>query len=385
MLGQSRSIAAVIVAFVTLLLLGLPFERTGSVSSVINFVLPSVTTAAIFALICIGLNIQWGYAGIFNFGIVAFFMIGSYVTAIVTKAPPRDEFSTYVGGYGPSLDVLPALSSDQWLPFALAMIASMAACALLALLLGLATLRLREDYLAIVLIGVAEILRRVVIQEQWLFNGTRGMPGIPRPFAAWVSTGNYKYVFLVFVAVVLASVFLLVEVSLRSPWGRALRAIREDEAPVLASGKSVVWLKIQAFVFGSALMGLGGSLYAMQQGAISPEVFSHFFGTFIFWAMLIVGGSGNTLGAVVGAYIIWSLWSITLQIQGYDLPSIVQGRVAYVRDFLLGVVIVVMLLFNPRGLIPERARVSRWLDRRVKAMQRAEESPAETDAPVAAP
>ncbi|CAN5681319.1 branched-chain amino acid ABC transporter permease [soil metagenome] len=374
MLERSRRSTLLVVAAVTLLLVGMPYERTRDWDSVLNFLIPALTTTAIFAIITVGLNVHWGYTGIFNFGILAFFMIGAYVTGVVTKDPPQDEFSTYVGGYGERLSFIPGLESEQWLPFLVAILVSAAASALLALILGLATLRLREDYLAIALIGVAEILRRVVIEEQGLVNGSRGMAGIPSPLAGWVSQGNYKYVILGLVLAVLVGVYFLVELGLRSPWGRVLRAIREDEDAVSASGKNVFSFRVQGFVLGSALMGAGGSLYAMQQGAVSPDTFTHFFATFIFWAMLIVGGSGNTGGAIVGTFVFWSLWSITLQIQGYDLPEVVQGRIYYIRDFLVGAIIVIMLLVSPRGLLPEQARVSRWLDRRVAQLRQKEPS-----------
>lgn len=372
MLDRSHRTTVFIVLAVSIVLVGIPLERTHSLGSTLNFLIPALTTTFIFAIITVGLNIHWGYTGIFNFGVLAFFMMGSYVTAIITKGPPADEFSSYIGGYGERLAFIPALDSGEWLPFLVAILVSAVAAGLLALVLGLSTLRLREDYLAIMLIGVAEIFRRIVIEEKGLVNGSRGMAGIPRPFAGWVSTANYKYVMLAVVLVILIGITILVELALRSPWGRVLRAIREDEATVAASGKSVYYFKNQGFVFGAALMGVGGSLYAMQQGAVSPDTFTHFFATFIFWAMLIIGGSGNTLGAIVGTFVFWSLWSITLQIQGYDLPDFVQARIFYIRDFLVGAIIVVMLLVSPRGLLPERARVSRWLDERVRRMRQEE-------------
>ncbi len=368
MVNRSQRFTVSVVAIVTFLLIALPLERSHSLGSVVGFVVPSVTTAAIFAIIVIGLNIQWGYTGIFNFGVVAFFMLGAYVGAIVTKQPADNEFSTYIGGWGDALNIIPGLDSGAWLPFLVAIVLAAVACAVLALLLGLSTLRLREDYLAIALIGVAELMRRIVIEEQGLVNGTRGLGGIPRPLDGWVSNDNYKYLFAVLILAALAIVYVLVELALRSPWGRVLRAIREDEAVVAASGKSVFRFKVQGFVFGAALMGVGGALYSFQQGALSPETFTHFFGTFIFWAMLVVGGSGSTAGAILGAYVIWALWSITLQIQGYDLPVAIQSRIIYVRELAIGALIVYVLLVRPRGLLPERARVSRWLDRRIARM-----------------
>jgi branched-chain amino acid transport system permease protein len=369
---HSNRLAVVIVAIVTILLVGLPLQRTGSVASVVSFLVPTLATMAIFSVICIGLNIQWGYTGIFNFGVAAFFMIGAYTAAIVTKAPADGEFATYIGGFGTALSAVPLPAAGEWLPFLVAVIAAAALAALLALLLGWPTVRLREDYLAIALIGAAEVLRRIATEERWLVNGSRGLSGIPRPLAGLVDADTYRYLFLILCLGLLAIVYVLADRGIRSPWGRVLRAIREDEEVTAASGKDVVAFKMRGFVLGSAIMGAGGAFYAFQQGAISPDAFTHFFGTFIFWAMLIAGGSGNNIGAIVGVYVIWGLWSTTLQLQGYDLPAFLQARIPHLRDMLVGLIIVAVLLLNPKGLVPERARVSRWLDQRVAAMRRSE-------------
>ncbi len=371
--------AVVIIAFVTLLLVGLPLQRTGSVESVLAFLTPTLATMAIFSVICIGLNIQWGYTGIFNFGVAAFFMIGAYTAAIITKAPADGEFATYIGGFGEVLSAVPLPGAGEWFPFLVAVLAASGISALLALLLGWPTVKLREDYLAIALIGAAEVLRRIATEEKWLVNGSRGLGGIPRPLAGLVDAGAYRYLFLLVAIALLAIVYILADRGIRSPWGRVLRAIREDEEATAAAGKDVVAFKLQGFVLGAAIMGAGGAFYAFQQGAVSPDTFTHFFGTFIFWAMLIAGGSGNMIGAMVGVYVIWGLWSTSLQLQGYDLPQFLATRIPHLRDTLVGLTIVAVLLLNPRGLIPERARVSRWLDQRVAAMRRAEAAlPVET-------
>ena len=365
MTNPSRLVPIVIVAFVTVVLVGLPLERTGSFGSLLNFLAPTVTTMAIFAMVCIGLNVQWGYTGIFNFGVAAFFMIGAYTSGIIAKTPADGQFVTHIGGFGN------VLGGGDWLPFLVALVASGAIAGLLALLLAWPTLRLRDDYLAIALIGAAEVLRRIFIEEQWLANGSRGLGGFPRPFASLVSPEAYRYLFLAIVIALLALTYLLVELGIRSPWGRVLRALREDEAATAASGKHVTAFKVQGFVLGAVIIGVAGGLFGFQQGAIAPEAFTHFFGTFIFWAMLIAGGSGNMLGAIVGTYVIWGLWSTSLQLQGYDLPQILEGRIPYLRDMLVGLIIVVVLLINPRGLLPEQAQVSRWLNQRVAAMRTA--------------
>ncbi len=372
MTRKGKLLAIAVVVLITAFLVGLPLLRTGNISSVVSFLVPSLATMAIFSIVCIGLNVQWGYTGIFNFGVLAFFMVGAYAAAIVTKSPADGEFATYIGGFGDALAAVPLPGAGAWLPFLVAIVAAAALSAALALPLAGPIMRLREDYLAIALIGAAEVLRRIATEEPWLVNGSRGLGGIPRPLAGWVDADANNYVFLLIVVALLLLVYVLVDRGIRSPWGRVLRAIREDEDATAAAGKDVVAFKLQGFVFGAAIMGAAGALFAFQQGAVSPETFTHFFGTFIFWAMLIAGGSGNMVGAIVGVYVIWGLWSTTLQLQGFDLPAFVEGRIPHLRDTLVGVIIVVVLLINPRGLVPERARVSRWLDRRVAAMRRSE-------------
>ena len=296
--------------------------------AVISFLVPTLATMAILSIICIGLNVQWGYTGIFNFGVVAFFMVGAYTAAIITKAPADGEFATYIGGFGEALAAVPLPGAGEWLPFLVAVLAAAALSAACVAPARRPIVRLREDYLAIALIGAAEVLRRIVTEEQWLVNGSRGMGGIPRPLERPGRRDRLQVISSCCSrAILLALVYVLADRGIRSPWGRVLRAIREDEAATAASGKDVVAFKLQGFVLGAAIMGAGGALFAFQQGAISPDTFTHFFGTFIIWAMLIAGGSGNMVGAIVGVFVIWGLWSTTLQLQGFDLPTFIEGRI----------------------------------------------------------
>ena len=377
---------SIITAFVVLM----PAERSGwDLGGVVSFLTFFATTVAIFSIFTLGLNVQWGYTGVFNFGIAGFFLVGAFTAAIFTKGapPPLDPvtgraYVEYVGGFGDELDFLPFLSSREWLPFVFGTAAAALMCGVVAFLLSIPTLRLREDYLAIATIGVAELLRNVALEEDGLVNGPRGLLGIPSPFAGLFEPGEYKYIYLLIVVAVLILVFVAVERAIRSPWGRVLRSLREDELATTASGKNVFAFKMQAFVFGAMIMGIGGSLYAYQLRAISPEGFSHFFGTFLFWVMLIVGGSGNSRGAVLGAYIVWGFWIISLQLQGYTperpgplgfaIPSVLQNRIFFIRDFLIGTLIVGVLLLRPQGLLPEERRVSIWVERRVRRRSKLE-------------
>jgi branched-chain amino acid transport system permease protein len=251
------------------------------------------------------------------------------------------------------------------------------ACGILAFIIGIPTLSLREDYLAIATIGVAETLRRVFINERWLANGTRGMIGIPQPLHGLVDSSDYKYVYLCIVAVVLLIVYLAIERGIRSPWGRVLRAIREDEMTAAASGKSVFAFKMQAFVLGAVIMGIGGAMYAHYVKAITPDSFAPFFGTFLIWVMLIVGGSGNSKGAVLGAFIVWGIWTGTDWIINHS-PGALGTQIFYLRNLLIGLLIVVVLLVRPKGILGEEKRVSLFFGKEPPKEQLEKDSAAPT-------
>jgi branched-chain amino acid transport system permease protein len=359
----------------------LPFERSGGdFGGTVSFLTTFLTTVAIYGIFVLGLNVQWGYTGVFNFGVAAFFMVGAYTAAIVVKPPDDSEFVQYVGGFGDFLSP-DVLDSEEWLRFIIGSAAAGFASGLLAFLLSLPTLRLREDYLAIATIGIAEVLRRMVIEEGSVVNGTNGLVGIPRPLGGWFDPADYKYALLVMAVAVLTLVFVAVERGIRSPWGRVLRALKEDEDVVEASGKNVFAFKMQGFVLGAVIMGIGGSVFAYARGSIGPDSFDHFFATFLFWAMLIIGGSGNNWGAVAGAFFVWGIWNISLQLNGYDMPGALQTRVFYIRDFLIGSMLVIILLLRPQGLVPEERRVSIWLDRRIRRLKREPPPPSSGAAP----
>jgi branched-chain amino acid transport system permease protein len=353
----------------TVAIVALPAARSQDVDGVISFLTGFATTTAILAILALGLNVQWGYTGVFNFGVLAFFMVGAYASAIITKEPATGEYVKYVGGFGDKLDFIPILDSEQWLPFLIGTAGAAIASGILALLLSIPTLRLREDYLAIATIGVAELLRRVVIEERGFVNSDRGLTNIPRPLHDLVEPDEYKFVFFGIAVVILLLVFLAVERGIRSPWGRVLKAIREDEVTAAASGKDIFGFKMQGFVVGAMIMGIGGAVFAAEQGTVSPDGFTHFFGTFLIWAMLIAGGSGNNKGAILGAYIVWGFWSVTGQLRAYFTDwglDFLEIRIFYLRDLVIGALIVTVLLLRPAGLLPEERRVSLFVEGEAK-------------------
>ena len=293
-----------------------------------------LTIAAIYAVMCLGLNVQWGFTGLFNAGIAGFFAVGAYTSAILTTAPHPD----YLGGFG--------------LPVAVGLVAAMATAGVVALGIGWLTLSLRSDYLAIATIGIAEILRLIVKNEDWLTNGPRGIPAIPRPFE-WLPPFPAQVAYLVLVAAIVAVIYIALERGLNSPWGRVMRAIRENEDSARAAGKDIMRRRLEAFVLGSMIMGLGGALMAHSIKFIGPEATEPLIVTFLVWVMLIAGGSGNNRGAIVGAVVIWAIWSMT-ELVTRQLPADWALRSAYLRVFLIGLALQIILQRASSGLLAEK-------------------------------
>ncbi|SDD68960.1 branched-chain amino acid ABC transporter permease [Rhodospira trueperi] len=294
-----------------------------------------LTQAGIYAVLALGLNVQYGLTGQINIGVAGFFAVGAYTSAILTTATS----SAHLGGFD--------------LPFLVGIAGAMAASAIVAVGIGWVTMRLRSDYLAIATIGIAEIIRLAFKNEEWLTNGVRGIPGIPRPFVETLGADP-----LISLGVVLGFILLgywMVERARRSPWGRVLRAIRENEDGVMAAGKNVARFRLQAFVFGSSLMGMAGGLYAHFLGFISPEAFMPLYGTFLVWVMLIAGGAGNNRGAVLGAFAIWMLWSATDSLTR-ELGAEYATQAGALRVLLIGVLLQVILIARPQGILPEHGR-----------------------------
>lgn len=298
-------------------------------SGLISYAVFFLTLVGIYAILTLGLNVQWGMTGQFNIGIAGFFAVGAYSAAILTT----DRADGWLGGFG--------------LPFPAGLAGAILITIPIAWVIGRITANLRTDYLAIATIGIAEIIRLFFLNESWLSNGVRGIPGISKPFGL----GNTGYLFLVVGLVV--AVYLLVEVARRSPWGRVLRAIRDNEPATAAAGKNIAHFRLQAFVVGSCIMALAGALYAHFVGFISPEAFRPLYGTFLVWVMLIAGGSGNNLGAILGALVVWLVWSSTEMLAGLMPSGLVASESAF-RIFLIGVLLQIILVTRPSGLLPER-------------------------------
>jgi branched-chain amino acid transport system permease protein len=293
----------------------------------VNYVIAMGVSACIYALMALGLNVIWGLAGMINLGLVGFFAVGAYVTALTTIK------------FG--------------IPIAAGMALGAAAASLVGVGVALITVRLRGDYLAIVTLGFAESIRIVSSNAIWLTNGTDGISGIAGPWRGSIAPEVFNLIYLAMAGVIVAVAFVLAERLRVAPFGRVLRAIRDDEQVVAVAGKHVTAFKVQAFAIGAAALGLSGALYAHYTSFIAPDIFVPLLTLYIKLALL-TGGVGTNRGAVIGAFaIVFLLESTRFVIPLVPFISAVQG--AALRELLIATLLIVMLRYRPTGLAPERS------------------------------
>ncbi|THV10163.1 branched-chain amino acid ABC transporter permease [Rhizobium rhizophilum] len=300
-----------------------------------------LTMAFTYAIICLGLNVQWGMTGLFNVGIAAFVAVGAYTSAILTTP----ETAERLGGFG--------------MPIAVGWLGAALVSGALSWAVGALTIRLRADYLAIATFGVAVTVQLCMLNLESITGGSFGIGFIPRPFADL--QGDALFFSLAncgLMALVVLVLYLGLQHLSRSPWGRVLRAIREDETAAQALGKRPVRFRLQAFTVGGAIMGLAGAAQAHFIGFIAPDNYMPVL-TFQVWAMLIVGGSGNNRGAIAGAILVWGLWALTAAAVSAFVPPEEQARAAALQIVAIGVGLCLMLLLRPRGLFGEVSPLAR--------------------------
>jgi len=293
-----------------------------------NYLVAMLTFAGFYALLALGLNVIWGMAGMINLGLVGFFAFGAYVSALLTK-------------------------KAGW-PIPAGLVAAAMLTAGAGALMALVTARLRGDYLAIVTLGFSEVVRITASNEIWLTNGTDGISGLPGPWRGQVSPAAFNQIYLALVALAVAAALVVLERVRHSPYGRVLRAIRDDDQVAAVAGKPVRAFKVQAFALSAAILGLAGGLYGHYTSYVAPDAFAPLISIYVVLA-LTAGGTGNNWGAVLGAVLVIffmeSTRFLTAAIPG--LPA-VQG--AAVREFLIGASLIVVLRLRPSGLLPERIR-----------------------------
>ncbi|MBD2729200.1 branched-chain amino acid ABC transporter permease [Nostoc sp. FACHB-892] len=373
----------------------------------VDYLIFLAISTALFALFALGLNLQWGFTGLINFGHIAFMTLGAYTTVLLTL---------------------------KGVPLPISALAGAIVAALLGLVIGFATLRLREDYLGIVTIGTGELIRLVVnnqelpVGDTWI-SGAFGVQSYPIPLSTepnllvrfvmiglltllaavtffslwrWVRTtqisrttdlgkrttskqefisrlgvgivlaalaaaiyisgviGLYNYNpkagLMLVLLLVLAFVYWRLEILVRSPWGRILKAIREDEEIPKALGKNVFWYKLQSLMLGGAIAGIAGAFFAWQLSAIYPDNFQPQI-TFDTWIMVILGGSGSNVGTILGAVIFFAYDALTREV----LPRIVtldEARLGAFRIMVIGLILMVLMIWRPQGILGKKEELT---------------------------
>jgi branched-chain amino acid transport system permease protein len=279
----------------------------------LSYVVFTLTLCGIYGLLALSLNLIWGGVGLVNLGLAGFFAVGAYASAISTGAG-----APVVMGWGIAIVV----------------------GAVVGLVVTFATLRLRDDYLAIVTLGFAEVIRLVAMNERWLTNGSDGIPGIPAPF------------YLGLVTLILLVTWALLRRLDRSPYGRAMKAVREDQQLAAFAGKPVLRFKLQAFALSAAIAALAGALYAHFQSYISPDHFQPLLTIYIFLAVT-AGGVGRPSGAVVGAYLVVIFLEATRFFTEW-IPGLQPVQLAAMREMMIGFALILILHLRPQGVMPEQ-------------------------------
>jgi len=407
-----------------------------------NVALMILNMCIISAIMSLGVNIQYGYAGLFNLGIMGFVALGGLATVIISAPPVYDAWAVgglrvlsalvfgalsilsaifvwnYVKGskYRPMIITIvlvgsffiyrfifdPAVEAIEkinpaaegylgglGLPVILSWPVGGLLAAIAAWLIGKIALGLRSDYLAIATIGVSEIIIFIIKNEDWLARGVKNVIGLPRPvpyeidlqqsssFIYWsqafgidvvdASTLFVKICYTVLFLIVLFILYWLCEKALNSPWGRMMRAIRDNEVAAESMGKDVKTRHLQVFILGSAVCGIAGAMLVTLDGQLTPTNYHPLRFTFIIWVMVILGGAGNNMGAILGGFIIWFFWVEVEYIGLFLMDFLTSGfsddsafrnhmlnSAAYMRYLTLGLILVLVLRFNPKGLIPEK-------------------------------
>jgi branched-chain amino acid transport system permease protein len=291
----------------------------------LNYAIFVLTIAGIYALLAQSLMLSWSMGGIVNLGLAGFFAIGAYASATITKW----------GG----------------LPLPMGIVLAMCAASLAGLVVTFSTLRLRDDYLAIITLGFAEVLRIVANNEVALTGGSDGISGITGGVSRASGLG-YALTWLGIVTLAASLCFFALNRLAASPWGRALRAVREDQVVAGVAGKPVIRLKAQAFAVSTAIAGLAGALFGHFGSYVAPDMFQPLITIYIFLAVTL-GGNGRPAGAVLGAYVLVIFLELTRFTSELVVGiSALQG--AALREITIAIVLLVLMRLRPQGLLPER-------------------------------
>ena len=291
----------------------------------LNYLLFIATLGGIYGLLALSLNLIWGGAGMVNLGLAGFFAVGAYASALATTS----------GGA----------------PIALGWGLALLAGGVAGVIVTLSTTRLREDYLAIVTLGFAEVVRLIAANEIWLTRGSDGISGIPGPWKVALGP-DFNAAYLLIVLAIAGAVFVVLRRLDRSPYGRVLRAIRDDAQVAQVAGKKVLRFKVEAFALSTAIAGLAGALYGHFTSYIAPDLFLPLITVYIFLAVAS-GGTGRPAGSLVGAYLVMALLE-SARFAVELVPAVSAVQRAALKEMLIALVLIVVLRLKPSGVLPER-------------------------------
>lgn len=310
-----------------------------------------LTLALIYGLLALGLNIQYGYTGLLNFGHVAFFAAGAFASALATLPPAGSAAYIAAGAHY-------QIGLGQ--PFVVGLVLAAVAGGVLALLVGLTSIRLSSHYLAIATFAMAEIFRSFLNNEEWLTRGQFGITNVPQPGkGTWIPVDFYPYAYVLLMAIVVVALLLLTVRITESPFGRTLRAIRDDELAARVLAKATWRYKLQAFVLGGALAGIAGGLWSHALGVVHVGQFMPII-TFQVWLAMLMGGTGNHRGVLLGATLLIAVTEGTRFLGAVPgLAELAIGHPSFLpslRMVLVGLLLILVIRFFPRGVLPERTR-----------------------------
>ena len=410
-----------------------------------NLALTIFNLCIISSIMSLGINIQWGNAGIVNFGVMGFAALGGLANIIVSMPPTAKawdagaiyiligiiifilsiifsilvwlksglskkkkyiiNFLLIILGYflmryiiDSPIKAIEAIEPAKTgylggldLPVIISWPIGGLLAALIAYVIGKISLGLRSDYLAIATLGISEIIIYILKNEDWLSRGVKNVNGLPRPvpyeidlqsepwvleltkffnipvseISSIIVKLSYSCIFLL----ILIGILLLLEIAQKSPWGRMMRAIRDNEVSANAMGKDIKTRHLQVFVIGSAIIGIAGAMLTTLDGQFTPVTYQPLRFTFLIWIMVIIGGSGNNFGSIIGGFLIWFFWvqseplglwfisQITTHISDTNIiKSHLLENAAHIRLMFMGTILLITLRFAPKGLIPEVKR-----------------------------
>jgi len=410
-----------------------------------NVALTIFNLCLISSIMSLGINIQWGNAGIVNFGVMGFAALGGLANIIISMPPTQNAWDTggfsiiiglgifivsivlstiifkkskfnkkikymvsfliIISGYFfmrllvdipiEKIEAIEPAKTGYLGGFNLPVLISWPVGGLLAAfsayIIGKISLGLRSDYLAIATLGISEIIIYILKNEDWLSRGVKNVNGLPRPVPyeielqskEWIlqtskilditipelSSVIVKLSYSIWFCLVLLIVLYLLEIAIKSPWGRMMRAIRDNEVSANAMGKNIKQRHLQVFIIGSAIIGIAGAMLTTLDGQFTPVSYQPLRYTFLIWIMVIVGGSGNNFGSIIGGFLIWFFWvqseplglwfisQITSHISDTNIiKTHLLENAAHIRLMFMGLILLLTLRFAPKGLIPEVKR-----------------------------